>query len=153
MIEYLSRDTKKMDSLFDWKETIQITPEYHEFEDCVLKRRIGPLSAGTRVGLVVLNLEEGEISLCDDAGDEIWTGRTAVNFNGDRLEFVSPKAPEEVNVLVFNYESPTLRAPFDVFQKNKTLKNILIDYAHGGDVELETLDGTFVKYPLSIDVL
>lgn len=140
-----------MDSLFDWQEIEEITPEYYEFDHCVLKRSIGGLPIGARVPKIAMNFEEAEISFFDSDDEETWTGVLRVTAAGDDLlSFVGGSRPTEVNILVFNYAGPVvLRAPFDVFQKGRTLKNVLIDYARG-DVEVETLDGRLILYPLCI---
>lgn len=144
---------RKMNSFFDWEDILQIAEDYYEFENCTLTRKVGPWPPGTRVAKVVLNFEEGEMSFLDDDEDEFWTGKVKVRAGGDELKFISSKRPEDVNILIFNYPDCVLQAPFDIFQKNRVLKNIMIDYAHGdGEVEVETMDGQFIRYPMKIEV-
>lgn len=149
----MSIKQRKMDSFFEWTEISQIDEELYEFEHCTLTRKVGPWPLGTRVAKIVLNFEEAEVSFLDEVEDEFWTGMMKIRAGGDELKFTSSKRPEEVNILIYNYSNPVLQAPLDVFQKNRALKNIMIDYAHGdGEVEVETLDGRFLHYPLKIEV-
>ena len=142
-----------MHFLFEWQDIVQIGPEYYEFEHCTLTHKVGPWAPGTRVSKIVLNFEEAEIAFLDEDEDEFWTGTVKVRAGGDELRFISSEKTEEVNILIFNYPNAVLQAPLDVFQKNRMLKNIMIDYAHGdGEVEVETMDGRFIHYPLKVEV-
>ena len=142
-----------METLFSWQDIEAITPELYEFENCQLIKKIGPYPAGAVIARIAMNFEEGEISLLDADDEEMWTGTLRIRAGDDELRFVTTAGgAEEVNILVLNYPAPTLRAPLDVFQKGRTLKNVMIDYARC-DVEVETLDGQFIRYPLYVDVV
>lgn len=142
-----------MESLFSWQDIEAFGAEMYEFENCQLTKKIGPYPAGTEIARINMNFEEGEISLLDADDEEMWTGTLRIRAGDDELRFVTTAGEaEEVNILVLNYPEPTLRAPLDVFQKGRTLKNVMIDYARS-DVEIETLDGHFIRYPLCIDIV
>jgi hypothetical protein len=136
--------------LFSWRGGFEVSKEYHEYSECVLRRDIGPFPKGTRIPNIVLNYEEGELCFVfDDDEKDDWWCELSLMAGTDKLTFRSSQPCEDCGDDVHAYA--TIGNDIGPFKKGTTFKTIVIDYSTS-TVEFQTMESKFHVFPLSLNV-